>query len=55
MLEDYEKRLKSAEESRTQALEELTQLYEDKLQEKTQLLAQVSQREPEEEEVAELW
>uniref|UniRef100_A0A3Q3J5F7 Cilia and flagella associated protein 57 n=1 Tax=Monopterus albus TaxID=43700 RepID=A0A3Q3J5F7_MONAL len=40
MQEDYENQLKSAEESKTQALERLTQHYEAKLQEKTQLLAQ---------------
>ena len=45
MQEDYEKQLKAAEESRVQGLEELTQAYETKLQEKTQLLAQVSQQE----------
>lgn len=45
MQQDHEKQLKAEEESRTQALEELTQLYEAKLQEKTQLLAQVSQEE----------
>lgn len=45
MQEDYETQLKVADESRIQALEELTQLYEAKLQEKTQLLAQVSQQE----------
>ncbi|XP_041837670.1 cilia- and flagella-associated protein 57 isoform X2 [Melanotaenia boesemani] len=40
MQEDYEKHLKSAEERRSQALEEITQLYEAKLQEKTRLLDQ---------------
>lgn len=47
MQEDYEKQLKAAEESKTQALEELTQLYEARLQEKTLMLAQVSQEEQE--------
>lgn len=45
MEEDYEERLKTEEESRIQALEELTQLYEAKLQEKTQILTQVSEGE----------
>ncbi|XP_027141761.1 cilia- and flagella-associated protein 57 isoform X2 [Larimichthys crocea] len=40
MQEDYEKQLKAAEESRKLATEELTQQYEAKLQEKTQILAQ---------------
>uniref|UniRef100_A0A668W0X1 EML-like second beta-propeller domain-containing protein n=1 Tax=Oreochromis aureus TaxID=47969 RepID=A0A668W0X1_OREAU len=40
MLEDYEKQLKSAEDRKIQAVEELTKMYEAKLQEKTQLLAQ---------------
>uniref|UniRef100_A0A3Q3NES5 Cilia and flagella associated protein 57 n=1 Tax=Mastacembelus armatus TaxID=205130 RepID=A0A3Q3NES5_9TELE len=40
MQDDYEKQLKSTEESKTQALEHLTQQYEAKLLEKTQLLAQ---------------
>ncbi|CAG5984446.1 unnamed protein product [Menidia menidia] len=40
MLEHYERQLKCAEESRAQAEEALTQLYESKLLEKTQLLAQ---------------
>ncbi|CAJ1051853.1 cilia- and flagella-associated protein 57 isoform X1 [Xyrichtys novacula] len=40
MQEDYEKRLKAAEESKTRVLEEVTQLYEARLQDKTQLLAQ---------------
>lgn len=43
MQEDYETRLKIAEESRIQALQELTQQYEAKLQEKNELLTQVSQ------------
>lgn len=42
MQEDYAKQLKAAEESRVKALEEQKQLYEAKLLEKTQLLAQVS-------------
>lgn len=41
--EDYETRLKTADESRIRALEELTQQYEAKLQEKNELLTQVSQ------------
>lgn len=45
MKEDYKKQLKLAEESRTQALEELTKMYEIKLKEKTWLLAQVSHKE----------
>ncbi|KAG7229689.1 hypothetical protein INR49_012736, partial [Caranx melampygus] len=40
MQEDYEKQLKAAEESKTQALEELTECSEVKLQEKIQDLAQ---------------
>ncbi|XP_037639358.1 cilia- and flagella-associated protein 57 [Sebastes umbrosus] len=40
MQEDYEKQLKVAEESKIQSLEELTELSEAKLQEKTQLLVQ---------------
>ncbi|XP_054473374.1 cilia- and flagella-associated protein 57 [Anoplopoma fimbria] len=40
MQEDYEKQLKAVEESKIQSLEELTQLSEAKLQEKTQLLVQ---------------
>ncbi|XP_061578787.1 cilia- and flagella-associated protein 57 [Cololabis saira] len=40
MQEDYEKQQKCAEESRSRALEELTQEYETRLQEKTQLLTQ---------------
>lgn len=43
MQEDYEKQLKDAAESKIQAVEELTQLFEARLQDKTQLLAQVSQ------------
>lgn len=43
MQEDYETQLKIADESRIQALEELTQQYEAKLQEKNELLTQVSQ------------
>ncbi|XP_068598729.1 cilia- and flagella-associated protein 57 [Brachionichthys hirsutus] len=38
--EDYENRLEAAEESKTQALEELTQRYEVPLQEKTRLVVQ---------------
>lgn len=44
MQEDHENQLKSAEQSRIQATEELKQHYESKLQEKTQLLAQVSRQ-----------
>uniref|UniRef100_A0A3Q1ITP4 EML-like second beta-propeller domain-containing protein n=1 Tax=Anabas testudineus TaxID=64144 RepID=A0A3Q1ITP4_ANATE len=40
MQENYENQLKSAEQSRIQSLEEQKQLYEAKLQEKTQLLCQ---------------
>lgn len=46
MQEDYEMQLKAAEESRAQGLKEQTQLYEARLQEKTQLLAQVGREEP---------
>ena len=45
MQEDYEMQLKAAEESKVQGLKEQMQLYEAKLQEKIQLLAQVSQQE----------
>lgn len=45
MQEDHETQMKVAEEGRIRALEELTQLYEAKLREKTQLLAEVSQEE----------
>ena len=54
MQEDFEKQLKSAEDSKIQALEELTQNYEAKLQEKTQRLAQVGQRE-QQKELAVVW
>nr|XP_004559934.1 cilia- and flagella-associated protein 57 isoform X1 [Maylandia zebra] len=40
MQEDYEKQLKSAEDRKIQAVEELTKMYEAKLQEKAELLAQ---------------
>ncbi|XP_034550436.1 cilia- and flagella-associated protein 57 isoform X2 [Notolabrus celidotus] len=40
MQEDYQTQLKAAEDSRVQALEEVTQLYEARLQEKTRHLAQ---------------
>lgn len=43
MQEEYEKQLRAAEESKIQSLEQLTQLSEAKLQEKTQLLGQVGQ------------
>lgn len=49
MREDYEKQLKSAEDRKIQAVEELTKMYEAKLQEKAELLAQVSNKEQEEE------
>lgn len=42
MQKSYESQLQSAEDHRVQALEDLTQSYEAKVQEKTQLLAQVS-------------
>lgn len=42
--EDHKKQLRSAEQSKVQALEEATHMYEAKLQEKTQLLAQVRQK-----------
>lgn len=42
---DFQTQLRAAEESKVQSLEELTQLYEAKLQEKTRLLVQVSQKE----------
>lgn len=45
MQEDYEERLRAAEESTSRSLEELTQLSEAKLQEKTQLLLQVGRKE----------
>ena len=41
MQEDYERQLAETEESKEQALEELTEYYETKLQEKTTLLDQV--------------
>ncbi|XP_011473927.1 cilia- and flagella-associated protein 57 [Oryzias latipes] len=41
--EDHKKQLRSAEQSKVQALEEATHMYEAKLQEKTQLLAQSQQ------------
>ncbi|XP_063330906.1 cilia- and flagella-associated protein 57 isoform X3 [Pelmatolapia mariae] len=40
MQEDYEKQLKSAEDRKIQAVEELTKMYEAKLQEKAEVLAQ---------------
>lgn len=49
MQEDYEKQLKSAEDRKIQAVEELTKMYEARLQEKAELLAQVSNKEQEEE------
>lgn len=41
MQEDYERQLAEMEASKEQALEELTEYYETKLQEKTTLLDQV--------------
>lgn len=49
MQEDYEKQLRAAEERKTQALENLAECSEAKLQEKIQDLAQVGQQEHEEE------
>lgn len=46
MKEDYEGQLVAAEGDRSRALQELTELYEARLQEKTQLLAQVSPSPP---------
>lgn len=43
MQEDYETQLKAAEAARIQGLEELKQHYEARLQEKSQLLAEVRQ------------
>lgn len=42
MEEDYQKQLRSVEEGKMQALAEAAHTHEEKLQEKTQLLAQVS-------------
>lgn len=44
MQEDYERQLAEMEASKEQALEELTEYYETKLQEKTTLLDQVIKR-----------
>ena len=41
MQEEYEKQLRDNEETKSQALEELTEFYEAKLQEKTTLLEEV--------------
>jgi hypothetical protein len=41
MQEEYEKQLRDNDETRSQALEELTEFYEAKLQEKTTLLEEV--------------
>lgn len=41
MQEDYEKQLRDNDETKSQALEELTEFYEAKLQEKTTLLEEV--------------
>lgn len=43
MQEEYEKQLRDNDETKSQALEELTEFYEAKLQEKTGLLEEVSQ------------
>lgn len=45
MEEDYENQLKSAEAGRIQSLEELRQVYETKLEEKTQQLSEVGPEE----------
>lgn len=45
MEEDYEKQLKAAEERRIQSLEELKQVYESRLEEKSQHLTEVAQEE----------
>lgn len=41
MQEDYEKQLRDTDETKSQALEELTEFYEAKLQEKSTLLEEV--------------
>lgn len=41
MQEEYEKQLRDNDETKSQALEELTEFYEAKLQEKTNLLEEV--------------
>lgn len=41
MQEEYEKQLRDNDETKSQALEELTEFYEAKLQEKTGLLEEV--------------
>lgn len=41
MQEEYEKQLRDNDETKSQALEELTEFYEAKLQEKTTLLEEV--------------
>lgn len=45
MEEDYENRLKAAEEGRIQSLEELKQVYESRLEETSQHLTEVAQEE----------
>lgn len=45
MEEEYENQLKAAEEERIQSLEELKQVYENRLEEKSQQLAEVVQEE----------
>lgn len=44
MQEDYERQLSEMDESKTQALEELTEYYETKLQEKSTLITEVRQK-----------
>lgn len=45
MEEEYENQLKAAKEERIQSLEELKQVYESRLEEKSQHLAEVVQKE----------
>lgn len=45
MEEDHKDQLKAAEERRTQALEELTRVYESRLEETSQHLTEVAQEE----------
>lgn len=45
MEEEYENQLKAAKEERIQSLEELKQVYESRLEEKSQHLAEVVQEE----------
>lgn len=46
MQEEYEKQLRDNDETKSQALEELTEFYEAKLQEKTTLLEEVPSASP---------